>query len=188
MLVVFGAPNGIIIMALGLEAKKAIVSEVKDVAENALSAVVADYRGVVVEDLTKLRAAGRQNGVYIRVVRNTLARRALSGTEFECMNQVLTGPTILAFAQEDPGAPARLFKDFAKAHDHFEITALATGGELFGAEQIDKLANLPTREQALSMLLSVMKAPVSKLATTLNEIPAKLVRTLLAIQQEKEKA
>lgn len=175
-------------MALGLEGKKAIVAEVNEAASNALSAVLADARGVDVESLTGLRKAARENHVYLRVVRNTLAKRAVEGTEFECIQDALVGPTIFGFSMEDPGAAARLFKDFAKDNEEFEVKALAVGGKLLEASQIDALAKLPTRDQALAMLMSVMQAPVTKLARTLNEVPGKLVRTVAAIREQKQEA
>ncbi len=175
-------------MAIRLDDKKAIVAEVNEAAATALSAVIADYRGVSVTDMTSLRKQARETGVYLRVVRNTLAKRAVEGTEFECMKEALTGPTILAFSHEDPGAGARLLKDFAKENDKFEVTALAVGGDLLDAGQIDRLAKLPTRDQALSMLMSVMQAPATKLVRTMNEVPGKLVRTLAAIRDQKQDA
>jgi large subunit ribosomal protein L10 len=175
-------------VALGLEDKKAIVAEVNETASNALSAVLADSRGVNVTDMTGLRKLARETNVSVRIVRNTLAKRAVEGTEFECLQEVLTGPTLFGFSMEDPGAAARLFKDFAKENEKFEIKALAVGGKLLGADQIDALAKLPTREQALSMLMSVMQAPVTKLARTLNEVPGKLVRTVAAVRDQKQEA
>ena len=158
-------------MAIRLEDKQQIVSEVNQAASSAMSAVLADYRGVTVEDMTALRKTARENKVYLRVVRNTLLKRAIVDTEFECIKDVLVGPTILALSQEDPGAAARVLKDFAKENDDFEIKALSVGGELMEANQIDVLAKLPTLDQARSMLMSVMLAPVTKLARTVNEVP-----------------
>ena len=149
-------------MAIRLEDKKQIVSEVNEAATSALSAVLADYRGVTVGDLTELRKTARQNNVYLRVVRNTLLKKAVENTSFDCMKDALVGPTILAFSMEDPGAAARVLKDFAKGNDKFEIKALSIGGKLLGADQIDALASLPTYDQAVAMLMSVMPAPISK--------------------------
>ena len=165
-------------MAIGLEEKKAIVAEVNETAAGALSLVVADARGVSVSDMTALRASARENQVYLRVVRNTLAKRALEGTEYECVNETLTGPSLFGFSMEDPGAAARLFKDFAKANDKFEVKALSVSGQLLGASELDVLAKLPTRDQALSMLMGTMLAPTTKLVQTMNAVPGKLVRTL----------
>lgn len=173
---------------LNLEQKKAIVAEVNEVASNALSAVAAEYRGMTVEQLTGLRRQAREGGVYLRVVRNTLARRAVEGTDFECMQDRLTGPLLLAFSQQDPGAAARLFKDFGKTNDKLVVTMLSVSGQLLEPSDIDRLAKLPTKEQAISMLMSVMKAPVDKFVRTLAEPHAKLVRTVAAIRDQKKEA
>lgn len=175
-------------MAIRLEDKKQIVSEVNQAASSALSAVLADYRGVTVSDLTALRKNARENNVYLRVVRNTLLKKAVAETEFECIQEVLVGPTILALSQEDPGAAARVLKDFAKDNKDFEIKALSVGGELLDASQIDVLATLPTHDQALSMLMSVMLAPVTKLARTVNEVPSKVTRAVAAVRDQKQDA
>lgn len=173
-------------MALRLEDKKAIVADVNEVATDALSLVIADARGCTVGEMTELRAEARKANVYVRVVRNTLAKRAVTGTEFECAQESFKGPSLLAFSMEDPGAAARIFKDFAKENENFEVKALAVSGQLLGADQLDVLAKLPTREQALSMLMSVMQAPVAKFVRTLNEVPGKLVRTVAAVRDQKE--
>jgi len=175
-------------VAIGLEDKKAIVAEVNEAAGGALSAVLADYRGVTATDMTILRKQARENGVYLRVVRNTLTKLAVGGTDFECIKEALVGPTILAFSMEDPGAAARLLKDFAKENKEFEIKALAVGGELLGAEQIDRLAKLPTRDQALGMLASVIQAPITKLVRTFNEVPSKVTRVVAAVRDQKKEA
>ena len=175
-------------MAIRLEDKKQIVSEVNEAANSALSAVLADYRGVTVSDMTELRKNARANKVYLRVVRNTLLKKAVDNTEFECIKEVLFGPTILAFSLEDPGAAARVLKDFAKGNDKFEIKALSIGGKLLDASDIDVLASLPTYDQALSMLMSVMLAPVTKLARTFNEVPTKVTRAVAAVRDQKQEA
>ena len=175
-------------MAIRLEDKKAIVAEVNETATSALSLIIADSRGVTVDGMTALRQKARENQVTLRVVRNTLAKRALAGTEYECVNDILCGPSLFGFSMEDPGAAARIFKDFAKANKHFEVKALAVSGQMLGADQLDVLAKLPTRDQALSILMSVMKAPVTKLVQTMNEVPGKLVRTLAAVRDQKETA
>ena len=173
-------------MPLNLEDKKSIVAEVSAVAADAHSAIAAEYRGLTVGEMTDLRVKARQGGVYLRVVKNTLARRALEGTEFECMKDGLVGPLVLAFSQEDPGSAARLIKDFAKEHDKLVARLVSVGGELLAAGDIDRLASLPTRDQAISMLMAVMQAPVEKLARTLNEVPGKLVRTVAAVRDQKQ--
>ena len=175
-------------MPIRLEDKQQIVSEVNQAAASALSAVLADYRGVSVADLTALRKSARDNKVYLRVVRNTLLKRAVKDTDFECIHEVLFGPTIIALSQEDPGAAARVLKDFAKDKEAFQIKALSIGGKLLDASQIDVLAKLPTYDQAISILMSVMLAPVGKLARTLNEVPAKVTRCVAAVRDQKEAA
>ena len=175
-------------MAIRLEDKKQIVSEVNQAAASALSAVLADYHGVDVGELTALRKTARENKVYLRVVRNTLLRRAIEGTEFECIREVLVGPTLLALSEEDPGAAARVLKDFSKENDEFEIKALSIGGKLLDASQIDVLAKLPTLDQARSILMSVMLAPVTKLARTANEVPSKITRVVAAVRDQKQEA
>jgi large subunit ribosomal protein L10 len=175
-------------LALNLEQKKAIVAEVSDVAKSAYSAVAAEYRGLTVEEMTELRREARNNGVYLRVVKNTLARRAVEGTDFACMQEGLTGPLILAFSQEDPGAAARVIKDFAKEHERLEVKLVSIGGQMLAASELETLSKMPTYDQAISMLMAVMKAPVEKLARTLNEVPGKLVRTVAAIKEAKEAA
>lgn len=175
-------------MAIGLDDKKAIVAEVNETATSALSLVIADSRGVTVDGMTALRKDARENQVTLRVIRNTLAKRALEGTEYECVTDTLVGPSLFGFSMEDPGAAARLFKDFSKGNDAFEVKALAVSGQMLGADQLDVLAKLPTRDQALSMLMSVMNAPATKLVQTMNEVPGKLVRTLAAVRDQKEAA
>jgi large subunit ribosomal protein L10 len=173
-------------VALRLEQKQQIVAEVNEVAASALSAVIADYRGLTVAEMTEMRVKARESGVYLRVVRNTLAKRAVEGTEYECLNDAFVGPTLLAFSQEDPGAAARLIKDYAKDYAELEVKALSIGGILLGADQIDRVAKLPTLDEARSMLMSVMEAPVVKLARSLNEVPGKLVRTIAAVRDQKQ--
>ena len=175
-------------MPIGLKEKQAIVADVNKTAGEALSAVMADYRGVSVEKMTALRKQAREEGVQVRVIRNTLAKRAFEGTEFECLSGALLGPNILAFSIEDPGAGARIFKDFAKENEAFEIKALAVGGKLLDASEIDLLAKLPTRDEALSMLVAVMNAPINKLARTFNEFPAKVTRVFAALRDQKREA
>ncbi len=175
-------------MALNLEQKKAIVAEVSDVASSAFSAVAAEYRGLTVEEMTELRREARNNGVYLRVVKNSLARRAVEGTEFACMQEGMTGPLILAFSQVDPGAAARVIKDFAKGHQHLQVRLVSIGGQMLAPSELETLAKMPTYDQAISMLMAVMKAPVEKLARTMKEVPGKLVRTVAAIKDAKEAA
>ena len=175
-------------MALTFDQKQQVVSEVSEVAAKALSAVAAEYRGITVSAMTDLRNRAREKGVHLQVVKNTLAKRALKGTEFECMEDGFVGPLILAFSLEDLGSAARVLKDFAKENDKIKITMLSVGGELFGPSQVDRVASLPTREEALAKLLGTLQAPISKLASTLNAVPTKVVRTVAAIKDAKEAA
>jgi large subunit ribosomal protein L10 len=175
-------------MALTFDQKQVVVAEVAEVAAKAYSAIAAEYRGITVEKLTALRVKARQEGVYLRVVKNTLARIAVRGTEFECMSEGMVGPLLLAFSMEDPGAAARLMRDAAKENDKLSIKLVALSGQLIAASELDRVANLPTRDQAISMLMSVMQAPVAKFVRTLNEVPGKLVRTVAAIRDQKQAA
>jgi len=172
-------------VTLRLDDKRAIVAEVSEVASNSISAVAAFYSGLTVSEMTQLRAAARKEGIYLRVVRNTLARRAVDKTSFACMQEKLVGPVVLAFAKEEPGAAARLMRDFAKDHSKLEVTALVVGGKLIAANQLDAVAKLPTYLEAISMLMSVMQAPIGKFVRTLAEPHAKLVRTIAAIRDQK---
>ncbi len=167
-------------MALKLEDKKAFVEEVSAVAGESLSAVAAEYRGLTVAEMTQLRKEARNAGVYMRVVKNTLARRAIKGTDFECMKDTLKGPLLLAFAKDDPGAAARVIKDFAKEHEALKAVSLSAGGQLLPASDLAKLAELPTLDQARAMLLGLLVAPMTRLVRTLAEPPAMLARTLSA--------
>lgn len=175
-------------MALTITQKKQVVAEVSEVAANALSAVAAEYHGLSVEDLTNLRKQAREQGVYLRVVKNTLAKRAVAGTEFECMTDGFVGPLMLAFSYESPGAAARLVKDFAKENEALQTKMVAISGEAYGPDALDRVASLPTRDEALSQLLGTMQAPVQKLVSTLNAVPTKVVRTVAAIKDAKEAA
>ncbi|MDH3265864.1 MAG: 50S ribosomal protein L10 [Gammaproteobacteria bacterium] len=167
-------------MALRLEDKKQFVKEVNAVAGDSVTAVAAEYRGLSVAEMTELRKQARNAGVYLRVVKNTLARRAVAGTDFECMQGTLKGPILLAFAKDDPGAAARIIKNFAKEHAALQAVSLSAGGQLLPATDLSKLADLPTLDQARAMLLGVMLAPMSKLVRTLAEPSAMLARTLNA--------
>jgi large subunit ribosomal protein L10 len=175
-------------MALNLEDKKALVAEVADVAARAQSVVAAEYRGLTVGQMTELRAKARKQGVYMRVVKNTLARKALAGTSFESVGPKLKGPLVLAFSKDDPGAAARVVKDFAKSNEKLVATLVSLGGQVLPGGELDKVASLPTREQALSMLLGVLKAPVQKLVGTLAAPASQLARTLAAVRDHKQAA
>lgn len=172
-------------MALGLAAKKEIVAEVSEVASRALSVAVAEYRGMEVAELTDLRVKAREQGVYLKVIRNTLAKRALADSKFADLESALTGPLIYGFSIDAPGGAARLFKDFGKTNDKLNVTALSIGSGLLGPEKLDAVASLPTRDEALARLLATFKAPVGKFVQTINEVPGKFVRVLAAIKDEK---
>jgi len=173
-------------MPLTFAQKRQVVQEVAEVAGRAHSAIAAEYRGLTVTQMTELRDNAREAGVYLRVVRNTLARRAVEGTSFECLQEGLTGPLVLAFSEEDPGSSARVMRDYAKDHDKLVIRHVAFGGKLLPGSDVETLARLPTREQALAQLLGVMKAPIEKLVRTLAEPHARLVRTIDAVRRQKE--
>lgn len=175
-------------MALTLEQKKAVVADVSAVAESALSAVAAEYRGLTVDQLTELRVKARQGGVVLKVAKNTLVRRAVAGTDFECMADDLVGPLLYAFSVEDPGAAARLVKDFAKSNEKLAVKLIAMSGQVYSPAELERFASLPNREQALAMLLGVMKAPIEKFVRTLVEPHTKLVRTIAAVKESKEAA
>ena len=162
-------------MALGLEDKKAIVAEVQEAASSALSAVVADSRGVEVGDMTALRKEARENGVWLKVVRNTLAKRAVEGTDYACLQDTFKGPSIIAFSQEHPGAGARILKNFAKDNENFELKAAAFEGEVV---DVAMLASLPTYDEAIAKLMDCMKEAAA----------GKLCRTIAAVRDQKEEA
>ncbi|MGP1959238.1 MAG: 50S ribosomal protein L10 [Arsenophonus sp. NC-CH8-MAG3] len=163
-------------MALNLQDKQAIVAEVRELAKSAVSAVVADSRGVPVDKMTNLRKASREVGVYLRVVRNTLMRRVVKGTTYECLKKVFIGPTLIAFSKEHPGAAARLFKEFAKVNQDFEIKAAAFEGKFIPANQIDRLATLPTYDEAIVRMMLTMKEAFA----------GKLARMMTALRHQKE--
>jgi len=172
-------------MPLRLEDKKALVAEVNQVAASALSAIAAEYSGLSVSQMTDFRKQAREADVYVRVVKNTLAKRAVEGTEFECLQEALTGPLVLAFSREDPGAAARVVKNFAKDNDKLVTMAVAISGQLYPASDLDRLASLPTLDQARAMLLGVLQAPLSQFVRTLAEPPAMLARLMQArVDQE----
>lgn len=175
-------------MALTLEDKKRIVSEVATVAAEAHSAVAAEYRGLTVGEMTDMRVKARESGVYLRVVKNNLAKLAVVDTEFECMSDSFSGPLVLAFSKEDPGSAARLVEAFAKGNNKLVVKSLAVGGVLFPASELKRLSKLPTRDEALAILAGTLRAPLDKLARTINEVPGKLVRTVAAVRDQKETA
>ena len=175
-------------MGLNLEQKRAIVADLAEVAAKAHSGIAAEYAGLSVAAMTNLRKEARSQGVYLRVVRNTLARRALENTEFACMHDGLVGPLVLAFSLEEPGAGARIISRFAKTNERLSVKLVALGGKLLPPTALEAVANLPTRPQALSTLMGVMKAPIEKFVRTLAEPHARLVRTVGAIRDSKQSA
>ena len=172
-------------MPLNLEDKKVLVAEVAEVAKTALSVVAAEYRGLTVTQMTDLRAKARAQGVFMRVIKNTLARKAFAGTAFEPVGPKLKGPLVLAFSKDDPGAAARVIKAFSKDNVKLVATLVSLGGDVLSAKDLDKVASLPTRAQALSQLLGVLKAPIQKLVGTIAAPNTKLVRTFAALAAQK---
>lgn len=175
-------------MGLSLEEKRQVVAKVAEVAARAHSAVAAEYRGLKVSELTQLRVKVRQVGAHMQVVRNTLARRALAGTDFECLASSLTGPLILVFGLNDPASVARVVGEFGKTNDKLVVRNVAFGGRVFPASDLDVLAKLPTREEALALLMSVLNGPITKLVRTIAEPHARLVRTIGAVRDQKQAA
>lgn len=175
-------------MALRLEQKKALVAEVNEVAQKAHSAVAAEYIGLTAGQMDELRSKAREGNVYLHVVKNTLAKRAVEGTDFECLASSLVGPIILGFSLEDPGSVGRVIKDFAKSNPKLVVKSVAVGGTAYGPADIERLASLPTREEALAMLMGTMKAPIGNFVRLLNEPTAKFVRTLAAVGEAKKAA
>jgi len=173
-------------VVLRLNDKKLIVAEVAELANVSISAVGVDYNGLAGNQVTDLRKKARAEGIELRVVRNTLARRAIVGTKFECMSNALVGPMLLGFCKDDPGAPARLMKAFAKDNNRLEVKVLSVGGQMYGSDALDRIASLPTKQQALGQLASVTQAPVSKLVRTFAETYAKVVRVINAVAEQKK--
>ena len=173
-------------MPLLLEEKKNIVRDAHEIADAASSVVAADYRGMTVSELTAMRAKARADGIKLTVVRNTLARRAIVGTSHECISDVLNGPTMLGFSVEEPGASARLFREFVRSCPNLDVKGISIAGTFYDNSALNRIAALPTKDQAISRLMSVMLGPVTKLAQTLQAVPSKLVRTLVAVKDAKE--
>jgi large subunit ribosomal protein L10 len=171
-------------MGLKLDDKKALVAEVNAVATGAQSAVAAHYRGLSVSQMTSLRARARKQGVYMRVVKNTLARKAVEGTEFACLKDSLKGPTILAFSREEPGAAARVVKEFAKENETLVPVAVAIGGQVYPGSELGRVASLPTLNEARAQLLGLLQAPMSQFVRTLAEPQAKFARLLAAFRDK----
>ena len=175
-------------MTLRLQDKKQIISHITDVAEKSLALVAADYSGLSVSEVEKLRQGGKQGGVYVKVVRNTLARMALRETNFKPISDELTGPMILAFALEEPGAAAKLVSKFQKETEKLEVKAMVVDGELLPASDLKRVASMPTKDEALSMLAGTLVAPVTGVARTANEVIASLARVLNAHAEKNQAA
>jgi len=173
---------------LNLEEKKAIVADVAEIVAGTTSVIAAEYRGLTVDKLTELRKQARESDVVLRVIKNSLAKRAFEGTDYACLQDSLTGPLMLAFSQEDPAAAARIFNDFVKENDKLVVKSIALGDRLMDASQLGTLAKMPTRDQALGMLAGVMQAPISKFVRTVAEPTNKLARVLAAVRDTKQAA
>jgi large subunit ribosomal protein L10 len=174
-------------LGLNLEQKKAVVAEVSAQVAKAQAIVVAEYRGLEVGVMTDLRAKARKSGVYLRVMKNTLVRRAVKDTPFEKLAEKMIGPLVYGISS-DPVATAKVLSDFAKANEHFVIKAGGMPNSVISAKEVTALANMPGREQLLATLLGTLQAPVAKFVQTLNEVPGRFVRTLAAVRDQKEKA
>ena len=161
-------------MALNLSQKQQVVAELAEVAASAHSLVAAEYAGTTVGQMTAMRKKARESGVFLKVIKNSLASRAVAGTEYECVKDALVGPLLYAFSQEDPGAAGRLIKEFAKSNDKLQPKLVAVGGQLYPASHVDVLASLPTREQALAMLARVLAEPASMFARAIKAVGDKL--------------
>jgi len=173
-------------MALNLEAKKVVVKQVNALAQSSIAVGVAEYRGLTVEQMTNLRASAMDASVSLRVVKNSLAKRALVETTCECVMPVLSGPVILGFSQEDPGAVARVFNDFVKENEDLVVKGLGVSGDFVEANELKRIAALPTKDQAISLVMALMLAPVEKLARSLNDVPGQITRVVSAVAQQKQ--
>jgi large subunit ribosomal protein L10 len=173
-------------LSLNLEGKKEVVAEISARLANAQAVVLAEYRGLPVEKITQLRAKARASGVYLRVLKNTLARRAVQGTPFEKLADQMVGPLAYGIS-DDPVSAARVLHAYAKDNDKLVIKGGAMPNQVMSAKEVGNLAMLPSREELLAKLMGTMQAPVTKLVQTLNEVPSKFVRTLAAVRDQKEK-
>ena len=173
-------------MSLNLEGKKEVVAEVSARLKNAQAVVLAEYRGLPVEDITVLRKEARSSGVYLRVLKNTLARRAVKGTPFEKLSDQMVGPLAYGIS-DDPVAAAKVLHAYAKKNDKLVIKGGAMPNYVMTGKEVGNLATMPGREQLLAMLLGTMQAPIAKFVQTLNEVPSKFVRTVAAVRDQKEK-
>ena len=174
-------------MSLSFEQKKTLVGEAEAALARSRAGVLAEYRGLTVEQMTELRTQARERGVWIKVLKNSLAKRVVDGSDFACLKESFAGPVIFS-ASEDPVAVAKVMADFAAEHDHLKITAGAMDGALIDRRTIGALAKLPGREELLAKLAGAMRAPAQQFASTLAEIPARFVRVLSAVADSKSKS
>jgi len=174
-------------LSLNLEEKKAVVAEISEQVSKAQSIILAEYRGLEVSDMTQLRAQARKSGVYLRVLKNTLVRRAVDGTAFSGLANAMVGPLVFGISA-DPVAAAKVLSDFAKANEKFVIKAGGMPNQVMDAKGIQVLATMPSREELLAKLLGTMQAPIAKFVRTLNEVPAGFVRGLAAVRNQKQAA
>ncbi len=172
-------------MTLRLEDKKAIVAKMSEVITHSVSAIAADYRGSTVSQMTELRTKARNAGVGVYVLRNTLARRAVVETSYDCLKDILVGPIALLISQREPGAAAKLLRDFIKNNPNFEVRGIAISGQLLGPEKLQDVASLPSKDEAIAMLMSVMNGPITKLVRTLAEPYAMATRVMAAVRDQK---
>ena len=175
-------------MPMRIDDKKIAVEELNGVANKAVSAIAADYHGTTVSELTKLRQEARDSSVHLKVIRNTLAKRALNDTKFSCFEDLLVGPTMLAFSLEDPTSAAKLVNNFTKVNKSFQVKGLSLGDSLLELSKLSAIANMPSRDEALAQLAGLLNAPMSKFVSILNQVPSKLVRTLQAVKEQKQQA
>ena len=175
-------------MPMRMNDKQLAVQELHEIAEIAVSAVAADYHGSSVSQLTILRQKARESDVHLKVIRNTLAKKALEGTKFNCLDDLLVGPTMLAFSLQDPSSAAKLLNDFKNENKAFIVKGLTFGENLLDLSRLVDIANLPSKDEAIALLMSVLNAPIAQLASTLNEFPSKLARVLDFIKQKKEQS
>jgi len=174
-------------MSLRIEDKKHIVQELNEIASSSIAGAIADYSGLNVTEITELRTQARESGVYLKVVKNTLSKRAFSETSFECFTENLKGPIIVALSKDDLASPARLFKNFSKDYVQLKTVSLAIDGNSFPASELDRIAQLPTKQEAYSMIARLLQAPIEKAVRTLKEIPSKFTRMTVAVKDNKEK-
>ena len=175
-------------MPMRIDDKKVAVEGLQEIANKAFSAVAADYHGTSVSELTALRQEARESEVHLKVIRNTLAKKALSDTKFSCFEDLLVGPTMLAFSLEDPTSAAKLVNDFTKINSKFAVKGISLGESLLELSKLSAIANMPSRDQAISQLAGLLNAPMNQFVNILNQVPSKLVRTLQAVKEQKETA